>query len=121
MEMHKGMIEVTPSAIRKIKDYLTQNDIDSGIRVTLIERGTSGPALGIVLDEPSDADRLCRCEGVQFMIHESLLADCGCITIDFPDGEGSHCSCGGEGVFKIRSERPVSPVCGCSCGSEAGG
>ncbi len=121
MELQIYMIEVTSSAIRKIKDYLTQNHIDSGIRVTLIEGGTSGPALGIVLDEPSDADRLFLSEGVQFMIHESLLADCGSITIDFAEAEESHCSCGGEGGFKIRSEKPVSPVCGCSCGSGAGG
>ncbi len=112
------MIEVTPAAMRKIKDYLSQNNIESAIRVTIMEGGCSGPALGIVLDEAGEADRVFSCEGMEFLIHEDMLSDCGSVKIDFaePDASGSGCSCGG-GRFVITSEHPVAPASGCSCGS----
>jgi len=105
--------------MQKIKDYLSRNNIDSAIRVTLMEGGCSGPALGIVLDKATGDDRLFASEGVDFIIHESLLTDCGSVKIDFiePDGSDCGCGCGGGGGFEITSERPVAPTCGCSCGS----
>ncbi len=113
------MIEVTPAAMQKIKDYLSQNNIESGIRVTLMEGGCSGPALGIVLDEAADADRVFSHEGVDFLIHEDMLSDCGCVKIDFaePDSQAGGCSCGGGGRFVVTSERAVAPSSGCSCGA----
>ncbi len=116
------MIEVTPAAMQKIRDYLSQNNIESGIRVTLMEGGCSGPALGIVLDESGDADRTFPYDGVEFIIHEDMLADCGKVTIDFaePDPEAGGCSCGGGGRFVVTSENPVAPASGCSCNSSCG-
>ena len=117
-----NMIEVTPAALRKIKDYLSQNGIDSGIRVTLLEGGCSGPVLGIVLDDVCDQDRAFDSGGIQFFIHQSLLSECGNVRIDFakPDSRcDSTCSCGSDGRFEITSERPVAPISGCSCGSGA--
>ncbi len=114
------MIEVTPVALQKIKDYFSQNGIESGIRVTLLEGGCHGPALGIVLDDASDQDRVFESGGIQFFIHHSLLAECGNVRIDFvkPDSQrDGTCSCGSDGRFEITSERPVTPVSGCSCGS----
>lgn len=110
------MIHITPSAMRKIKDYLETNGIDSSIRVTLIEGGCSGPALGIVLDEAAESDLLFHHQGVDFVIHESLLSECGAVTVDFMEPDDTGCGCGG---FKIVSEHPVAPACGCSCGSGA--
>ncbi len=116
------MIEVTPAAIQKIKDYLSQNGIESGIRVTLLEGGCKGPALGIVLDDTYDQDRVFESAGIQFFIHQSLLSECGNVKIDYvqPDGPcDSACNCGSNGRFEITSERPVTPISGCSCGSGA--
>lgn len=106
------MINVTPSAIQKIQEYLGANGIDSSIRVTLIEGGCSGPALGIVLDKAAASDRIFQHQGIDFIMHESLLAECGTVTINFVEPDETECRCGG---FRILSERPVTPSHGCSC------
>ena len=110
------MINVTDAAIKRIKEFLSENNIDSAIRVTLMEGGCSGPALGIVLDSPMDRDKKITCQQIDFIIHEDMLEQCGAVTIDFaePDNPGCTCSSGG---FKITSEKPVSPLPSCSCGA----
>ncbi len=108
------MIEVTPAAMEKIKDFLQKNRISSGIRVTLMEGGCSGAALGIVLDEAGDDDLVATSDGIEFMIHRDLFQECGDVVIDFAESDGS-CACN-SGGFRVNSEKPVNPAGGCSCG-----
>ena len=109
------MIDVTPAAMRKIKDFIETNRIESGIRVTLMEGGCSGAALGIVLDEATDDDVAINLEGITFLVHRELLQESGNIKIDFVETCGADCACS-SGGFKISSERPVTPAGACSCG-----
>ncbi len=114
------MIKVTPEAEQKIKEFLEKNKIDSDIRVTVMEAGCSGAALGIILDEATEEDRLFSHQGINFLIHKDLLEETGNITIDFvePDrSEEGGCACNSGARFVVTSDRPVSPASGCSCGA----
>ena len=49
------MLEVTAAAVKNVKDYLSQNKIESAVRVSLMSGGCSGPSLSLSLDETQKA------------------------------------------------------------------
>lgn len=113
------MLEVTDSAVKNVKDYLSQNKIESAIRVSLMSGGCSGPSLSLSLDEAKDNDLTVEKDGVNFLIEKGLSATCGAVKVDFIESSGG-CGCSGGG-FTISCEKPLpgarSGGCGGSCSS----
>lgn len=108
------MLEVTATAGRKLKEYLEQNNIESAVRVTLMN-GCSGPLLGLALDGPKPTDATESCDGVQVVIDNELLGQCGAVRVDFIEGSGCGCSSG----FAVTASVPLpgGGGCGGSCSS----
>ena len=109
------MFEVTNDAIKNLKAYLEQNNIDSAIRIALMQGGWAGPSLGLALDEPKDTDTVHDQEELKFLVETSLMSSCGGIKVDFVDA-------GPRSGFAISSRIPLSgggSSCG-SCGSSCG-
>ncbi|WP_456432774.1 IscA/HesB family protein [Thermosulfuriphilus sp.] len=111
------MLQVTPTAVNKIKEFVSTNNVTGCIRVTLMGGGCIGPSLGLVLDEARPGDKEFEIEGLTFVVNDSLLNHTGGIKVDFVEPEDScGCGCGGGG-FTITSEKPLAPSCGSSCGA----
>jgi len=103
------MLTVTDKASEVIKDFLKDKKADASIRVFL-NRGCSGPSLGMALDENrNDEDEVISAGGTTFVIEKDLLNQVKPINIDFittPQGAG----------FKLTSSLPEGVGCGsCSC------
>jgi iron-sulfur cluster assembly protein len=112
------MLEVTASALNNVKDYMSQQNINSPIRVTMVSGGCSGPSLALAIDDLKEGDRSFDHDGISFVVNETLLASCGAIKVDFIEQKTSGCGCGGGGGFSITSEKPLSGgSCSCSSGS----
>ncbi|OKY74804.1 MAG: hypothetical protein BM485_12860 [Desulfobulbaceae bacterium DB1] len=109
------MIELTAVAEKKIKQYLTENNIDSAVRVFAMN-GCSGPSLGLSLDEQKEGDSVTEIGSLRILIRSDLTDMCGKVKIDFiePSRSGCGCGTGAGGGFSLSSERPL-PHSGGSC------
>ncbi len=107
------MITVTPLAAEKLAAYLTENKIDSAVRIT-VANSCSGLSLGLALDERKDNDHVHEAGGCTLLLAEDLAGECGKVTVDFVE-QSSGCGCGGGGGFSLTSERPL-PGSGGGCG-----
>ena len=105
------MVDVTDIAREKLVDYMAQNNLNSPLRIMLMQGGCSGPALGIGLDEQKDGDIVTTKEGLTFLIDRELLAECGNVSVDFIDN-------GNRSGFIITTSKPLAGVGnGCNSGS----
>jgi len=105
-------LTVTDLAVEKLKEYMEQNNIDSALRVALMQGGWAGPSLGLALDEPKDNDKSFEYDSLKFLVEESLLQSCGVINVEYVDA-------GPRSGFGITSSNPIGGG-GCnpdSCGS----
>jgi iron-sulfur cluster assembly accessory protein len=112
------MIKVTEAASANVKEYLRQQNIESPIRIFIMQGGCSGPALGLGLDDTKENDLTFEQDGVSFLVEKALAETCGTIKVDYLES-GSGCGCSGGG-FNITSEKPLAGAgdgCGCSCTS----
>lgn len=111
------MLEVTESALGNVKDYLSQQKLESAVRITMRSGGCSGPSLGLSIDDVKESDHVFDHDGVSFLVDKELSVLCGAIKVDFIVDTSGGCGCGGGG-FAVTSEKPISGTsCGCSCGS----
>lgn len=109
------MLEITESALNNVRDYMSQQKIDSAIRVNLVSGGCAGPSLGLSIDDAKDNDHTFDHGGITFLVDKGLGKTCGAIKVDFIEKKDGGC---GSGGFAITSEKPLSGGnCGCSCSS----
>jgi iron-sulfur cluster assembly protein len=102
---------VTNLAVSKLKEYMEQNNIDSALRVALMQGGCSGPSLGLALDEPKENDSIFVNDSLKFLIEKGLLEICGSINVEYINA-------GPRSGFGITSANPLGGGgCGGSCGS----
>lgn len=106
--------DITNGAVIKLKEYMEQNNLDSALRIALMQGGCSGPSLGLALDEPKDNDRIFKNDGLKFLIEKGLLEACGAITVDFIDA-------GPRSGFGITSKIPLPGGGGCGGSCSSGG
>ncbi len=104
------MLEITEPAAEKLAAYLAENNIDSPVRVAVLN-GCGGPLLGLAIDERKKGDIAVDLDGLQLIIDTTLLDECGRTRVDFNPPAG----CRGGG-FVVTSETPL-PGQGDSCGS----
>ncbi|MFH1020544.1 MAG: IscA/HesB family protein [Pseudomonadota bacterium] len=117
------MITVSPLAAEKLSAYLSENNIESPVRITVMN-GCGGPSLGLALDERKENDRVSEQDHFTLLIAGDLSDECGKVTVDFVE-KNSGCGCGGGGGFSLASEGPLPGAgdsgCGGSCSSGSGG
>jgi iron-sulfur cluster assembly protein len=102
---------VTDLAVSKLKEYMEQNNIDSALRVALMQGGCSGSSLGLALDEPKENDKIFENNSLKFLIEKGLLETCGSIKVEYIDA-------GPRSGFGITSAKPIGGGgCGGSCSS----
>ena len=102
-------LTVTDLAVTKLKEYLSQNKIDSALRVAIMQGGWSGPSLGLALDEPKENDKVYDESELTFLVEDSLLETCGTINVEYIEA-------GPRSGFGISSEKPIGGGGGCSSG-----
>ena len=71
------MLEVTETALTNVKKYLSDSNIESAVRITMISGGCSGNSLGLALDEAKENDLTSEQDGVNFLVEKALAETCG--------------------------------------------
>ena len=108
--LHMSEFNVTGLAVEKLKEYLEQNNIESALRIALMQGGWAGPSLGLALDEPKDNDKVYDNDDIKFLVEEGLMKTCGTINVEYVDA-------GPRSGFGITSANPIGGGGGCSSGS----
>ena len=80
------MLEVTDKAVEMIKDYMKKNNMDSPLRVYMSPGGWSGPAFGLALDEPKEADEVFKIQDMTFLIDKTVKKYVEKIKVDYNEG-----------------------------------
>ena len=104
------MLDVTAQANEKLVEYMKNNNINSALRVALMQGGCSGPSLGLALDEEKPMDECFQKQDLTFLVEKNLLEQCGTITVDFVDA-------GSRSGFSIQSSNPLAAGGGGGCSS----
>jgi Fe-S cluster assembly iron-binding protein IscA len=107
------MISITELAAEKLSAYLTDNKINSPIRISVMN-SCGGASLALSLDERRPGDYNHEKGTVTLVIDHDLSQLCGRVTVDYIE-KSSGCGCG-EGGFSLVSEKPLSSSGG-DCGS----
>ncbi len=108
--LHMSEFNVPGLAVEKLKEYLEQNNIESALRIALMQGGWAGPSLGLALDEPKDNDKVYDNDDIKFLVEEGLMKTCGTINVEYVDA-------GPRSGFGITSANPIGGGGGCSSGS----
>ncbi len=106
------MLTITEHAKAALDAFFTDRP-RAAVRIYRAPGGAEGPRLALVLDNPTEDDRVFTQEGYTFCIHAGLLATVGGVTLDCVDDD-----------FVLRPLNPFAqPAGGCagcrggSCGS----
>ena len=81
------MVTVTPSAVAKLKDIMTQEGIqDQGLRIRVMGGGCSGYQYQLAFDAPREGDQIIEQDGVRVVIDPKSLLFLAGGELDFQDG-----------------------------------
>lgn len=92
------MIEISKQARQQLQEFRDRRGPDGCVRIGILSGSTSGPSLGVVVDDKSDSDTLFDFDGLEVIIDKALLEYCQEITVDYVQQEGGGC---GSGGFRI--------------------
>ncbi len=101
------MVQVTPSAITVLKQYLHKKDHLVAVRIDVVILGSSWKSLALRLDIPKSEDHIFKLDDVTFLIKPDLLSACGSINIDYANAELQDVNLM-LGGFSISSKTPLS-------------
>jgi iron-sulfur cluster assembly protein len=80
------MIEVTPTAVEKIRQMLVENEVDGGLRLGIVGGGCSGLSYKFRFeDKPRPSDNVFEVDGVTLMVDPKSYEYLDGLTLDFKD------------------------------------
>lgn len=99
------MLNISEHAVAQLKEFKARRGPEACVRVGILSGSTTGPSLGITIDDKNQADEVYSFDDLQVIIDKSLLTYCETIDIDYivQDGGG----CGSGAGFKIVAKNPV--------------
>jgi Fe-S cluster assembly iron-binding protein IscA len=116
------MFAASDAAVETLASYLRDQGINNpAVRITPMAGNCAGPHLRLRVGEAKDNDRVFERGGITFVVEQTLLAECGSITVDFAESE-SPCGCsGGCAGFRISGEKTYRFTGRCSQEQRCGG
>lgn len=99
------MIEIAEEAVQQLREFKERRGPGSCVRIGILSGSTTGPTLGVTIDERNESDELFSYDGFDVIVDKALLSYCRKISVEFVLQEGGGCSSGGG--FKITPSNPV--------------
>ncbi len=81
-EFHDGMLDITRSARKMVREIVDREKSVSPIRI-MMAGGCVGPHLGMLFDSARSDDQAFEVEGIQYVIDKKLLFRFEPITVDY--------------------------------------
>ncbi len=101
------MFEITDSALVNLKHFLSEQKMDSVVRIAVRSETCAGPGLWLAMDEARENDNVFEHDGVSFVVDKELCVLCGAIKLNFIEENDDGCGCSGVGMFAVTSEKSL--------------
>lgn len=92
------MMNITSEAVQQLKEFKGRKAPDSYVRIGIVSGTTTGPSLGVLVDDKTEKDTVCSFDGLDVIIDSALLNYCQKISVEYVQQESAGCGAGG---FKI--------------------
>jgi len=99
------MFEVSTEAVQVLAAYLAKQGIEMPVRITPMAGNCAGPHLRLQTGQVRKNDRVFQQGGITFVVDQELLAECGCIRMDYMEPTGLCCCSSGCAGFRISGEK----------------
>lgn len=99
------MLTIATEAQQQLVEFKNRKGPDEYIRIGILSGNTSGPNLGVTIDDKNENDRVFEFNNLKVIIDRALLEFCGRVEVHYVHQEGSHCSRGGG--FKVVVQNPL--------------
>ncbi len=99
------MLNITEHAIAQLKEFKERRGPGASVRIGILSGSTSGPSLGITMDDKTEADEAYSFDDFEVIIDKSLLTYCETIDVDYVVQDGG--GCGSGAGFKIVAKNPL--------------
>lgn len=99
------MLNISDHAVVQLKEFKARRGPKSCVRIGILSGSTSGPSLGITVDDKTDADTVFSYDELEVIIDEALMSYCEVIDVDYVHQDGG--GCGSGAGFKIVAKKPL--------------
>ncbi len=96
------MIVISEEAQKQLREYKERQGPNSQVRIGIMSGSSTGPNLGISMDDVSDGDEIFPFDGFEIIVEKGLLEFCATISVEYVLTSGG--GCGSGGGFKIIPE-----------------
>lgn len=98
------MLNISKEAVQQLIEFKSRRGPDRFVRIGILSGSTSGPSLGVTIDDKGENDEQFSFEGLQLIVDKALLGFCETITVEYVQQKGGSCSSGG---FKLTPKNKV--------------
>jgi Fe-S cluster assembly iron-binding protein IscA len=98
------MMNINSEAVQQLKEFKNRKAPDQYVRIGIVSGTTTGPSLGVVVDEKTEKDTICSFAGLEVIIDTALLDYCQKISVEYVQQESAGC---GSGGFKITPQNSL--------------
>lgn len=98
------MLTVSREAINQLKEFQARRGGKSPVRIGILSGTTTGPSLGVTVDDRTDRDSVFTFDGLEVIVDTALLDYSETIEVQYVQEEAGGCSSGG---FKITAKKSL--------------
>lgn len=98
------MLEVSKEAVQQLKEFKGRKAPESWVRIGIVSGSSSGPSLGVLVDDKLDTDTVYTFDDLEIIIDTALLQYCQKITVEYVQQDSAAC---GGGAFQIIPEQSI--------------
>ena len=89
------MLNISKEAVQQLVEYRNRRGPEALVRIGILSGSTSGPSLGVSIDEKNDDDQVFSFDGVEVVINSKLMSYCEEISVEYVLQKGGGCASGG--------------------------
>ena len=98
------MLDISREAVQQLKEFKGRRAPESWVRIGIVSGSTSGPSLGVLVDDKADTDTVYSFDDLEVIIDTALLEYCRKIKVEYVQQDSAGC---GGGGFQIVPEQSL--------------
>lgn len=98
------MFDISREAVQQLKEFKGRRAPESWVRIGIVSGSSSGPSLGVLVDNKVDTDTVHSIDDLEIIIDTALLQYCRKITVEYVQQDSAGC---GSGGFQIIPEQSL--------------
>lgn len=97
------MLDISREAVQQLKEFKGRRAPESWVRIGIVSGNTSGPSLGVLVDDKADTDTVYSFDDLEIIIDTALLQYCRKISVEYVQQDSTGCGGGGFQIVPAQS------------------